>query len=174
MPGVTHSLHGVLMVIDPPGANNRPSMGVLLRGQPGIGKSHCALALLDRGHALVADDAPVFTRHSDGYLLGTCPASIQDQMEIRGLGMINVRELMGARALRSQHRLDMIIELTERDEANISLETASQRRLEGHWQGEPILGIPIPILTLCNTSTAMLALLIEAAARHYGLRQSRV
>lgn len=159
------------MVIDPYACR---SMGVLIRGESGIGKSHCALALIDRGHALVADDAPLFSRHHDGYLLGTCPASIQDLMEVRGLGIINVRKLLGADAIKLQHRLDIIIELTERDDANISLETASQRRLEGHWHDEHILGIPIPALTLCNPSPAMLALLIETAVRHYGLRQSRV
>lgn len=167
-------LHGVLVAIDPPGKSARPSLGVLIRGEPGIGKSHCALVLLDRGHALVADDAPLFTRHSDGYLLGTCPASIQDQMEVRGLGIINVRQLLGADALLPQHRLHIIIELSNPNDASISLDTQSQRRLEGYWQNECVLGIPIPKLTLCNTSATTLALLIEVAARHYGLRQSRV
>lgn len=174
MSGTQHSLHGVLMVIDPPGHTPRPPRGVLLRGPPGIGKSHCALALLDRGHALVADDAPLFTCHSDGYLLGTCPVSIQDRMEVRGLGIINVRQLLGAGALLPQHRLDIIIELTRSHDDSASLDTASQRRLEGHWQYEHILDIPIPSLTLCNPSATMLALLIETTVRHYGLRQSRV
>jgi HPr kinase/phosphorylase len=174
MPGTKHCLHGVLLVIDPPGHNTRPSCGVLLRGQPGIGKSHCALALLDRGHALVADDAPLFNLHNDGYLLGTCPASIQDRMEVRGLGIINVRQLLGAGAVLPQHRLDIIIELVRSHDESASLDTASQRRLEGHWQNEHILGIPIPALTLCNPSATMLAILVEAAVRNYGLWQSRV
>ncbi len=171
MSGAEHSLHGVLLVIDPPVGAVRSAhfapCGVLLRGEPGIGKSHCALALLDRGHALVADDAPLFTRHEAGYLLGRCPASIQDRMEVRGLGVINVRELLGADRLLREHRLDVMIELSQHDKSDASLETASLRRLEGDWRCERIFDVSVPVLTLRAQSASMLALLIETAVRDF-------
>ena len=139
-----------------------------------MGKSHTALALLDRGHALIADDAPLFTRRADGQIYGVCPASIQDLMEVRGLGMINVRQLFGAHALRTEQRLDLMIELVSASHENIPLAEAGQHRLTGHWQIEHILGLTIPKLFLQQQPATTLALLVETAARTLGLRQRRV
>ena len=162
--------HGTFLVIDPDDTPTRASSGILIIGEAGIGKSHTALALIERGHALVADDAPLLTRHPDGTLDGSCPASIENLMEVRGLGLIPVRQLFGERALHTRHRLDMLIELIPPCTAPCSLEQASERRLTGHWQTRNILATPIPMLTLEAQSAPMLALLIETAARHYALR----
>ena len=164
------SLHGVLMQLAPVASPTHSPCGILLCGESGIGKSHTALALLDRGHALIADDAPLFTRRADGHVYGSCPASLQDLMEVRGLGIINVRQLFGARALRAEQRLDLMIELVNATHENIPLEDASQQRLTGHWQMENILGLTIPKLILQPQPATTLALLVETAARNLGLR----
>ena len=131
-----------------------------------MGKSHTALALIDRGHALVADDAPLFTRQDNGQIIGTCPEGIQDLIEVRGLGLLNLRHLFGERALHPAHSLDMMIELIDTPEPfPTSLDLASQQRLIGDWSQDITLGSPIPMLTLRAQAAPMLALLIETAAR---------
>lgn len=85
-------------------------IGVLLTGRPGVGKSELALGLVTQGHRLVADDAPLFSQKDD-HLVGRCPDSIRDQIEIRGLGIMNLRGLYGDAALAQSARLDLIIEL---------------------------------------------------------------
>jgi len=162
--------HGTFLVIDPANAPTQPSSGIFILGESGIGKSHTALALIDRGHALVADDAPWFRREPDGLIYGSCPASIQDVMEVRGIGLINVRQLLGDCALRATHRLDMLIAIAAPTATPCSLDKASEHRLAGHWQTQDILATPIPMLTLETQSAPMLALLIETAARHYALQ----
>ncbi|MGD9889351.1 MAG: hypothetical protein AB7S56_08825 [Halothiobacillaceae bacterium] len=166
--------HGNFLVIDPDNTAHRPSIGVLITGDSGLGKSHTTLALLDRGHALVADDAPIIIRHADGRLYGTCPASIQNLLEVRGLGILHVRELFGALALISKHRLDIIIHLIAANQTQSSLAIASQQRLAGDWETREILRVETPMLTLQTQPAQMLALLIETAARHYVWQQRQV
>lgn len=166
--------HGNFLVIDPDNTASRPSVGILITGDSGIGKSHVALALIDRGHALVADDAPSISRHADGLLYGTCPASIQNLLEVRGLGILRVRELFGARALRSVHRLDIIIHLNAASQTQPPLAIASQQRLAGHWETREILHVETRMLILQTQPAPMLALLIETAVRHYTLKQRQV
>jgi len=169
-PTIDATPHGSFLVIDPDNTPKRPSIGILIIGEAGIGKSHAALALIERGHALVADDAPLFVQHPDGTLNGSCPASIQNLMEVRGLGLIPVRQLFGDRALHPRHRLDMMIELIPPCAAPCNLEQASQQRLAGHWQTRDILAANIPMLTLHAQAAPMLALLVETAARHFALQ----
>ena len=167
------NLHGVFMVIDPwrEGTTAQPSHGVLIRGEPGIGKSHTALALIDRGHALVADDAPLFTQQDNGQIMGRCPELIQDLIEVRGLGLMNLRHLFGERALYPVHSLDMMIELIDPSAPlPTCLDLASEQRLHGDWHQDNTLGSPIPSLTLRAQAAPMLALLIETAARTLGHR----
>ncbi len=166
--------HGTFLVIDPDNTPTRPSIGLLLVGDAGIGKSHTALALLDRGHALVADDAPCFGREPGGLVYGSCPASIQDLMEVRGIGLINVRQLLGDCALRATHRLDMLIKIAAPTVTPYSLDEASEHLLAGHWQTQDILAAKIPMLTLHTQAAPMLALLIQTAARHFALQRRRV
>lgn len=161
-----HSVHGVLMGIRLTTPQLAPC-GVLICGEPGIGKSHAALALLDRGHVLIADDAPLFARKADNQLYGICPPSIQDCMELRGLGVINPRRLFGAQAMHTEQRLDLMIELVAASRANLSLAEASHQRLHGCWQEESILGSLIPKLVLHAQPATTMALLIETAARGF-------
>ncbi len=86
------SLHGVFIEV--------MGVGVLLSGKPGVGKSELALELLTRGHRLIADDAPEFTRVTPETVEGSCPAALRDFMEVRGLGIVNVRALFGDSAVK--------------------------------------------------------------------------
>ena len=97
------TLHGVYMEV--------MSIGVLLTGESGVGKSELAMELITRGHRLIADDAPEFSRIAPDIVNGTCPKALQDFLEVRGLGILNIRELFGAGALRSNKYLRLIIRL---------------------------------------------------------------
>ncbi|MFT4198207.1 MAG: HPr(Ser) kinase/phosphatase, partial [Pseudoxanthomonas sp.] len=98
------TLHGVFMEIY--------SIGVLITGEAGSGKSELALELLSRGHRLVADDAPEFTQIAPDVLDGTCPELLQDLLEVRGLGVLNVREMFGDTAVKKNKYLRLIVHLT--------------------------------------------------------------
>src|SRR5690606_25564699 len=98
------TLHGVFMEIY--------SIGVLITGDAGAGKSELALELISRGHRLVADDAPEFTQIAPDVLDGTCPEMIQDLLEVRGLGVLNIREMFGDTAVKANKYLRLIIHLT--------------------------------------------------------------
>ena len=99
------TLHGVFMEIY--------SIGVLITGEAGSGKSELALELLSRGHRLVADDAPEFTQIAPDVLDGTCPELLQDLLEVRGLGVLNVREMFGDTAVKKNKYLRLIVHLTK-------------------------------------------------------------
>ena len=86
------TLHGVYMEV--------MAIGVLITGASGIGKSELALELISRGHRLIADDAPQFSKIAPDIINGTCPKSLQDFLEVRGLGILNVRELFGDSAIK--------------------------------------------------------------------------
>src|ERR1700741_199337 len=88
-------------------------VGVLLTGRSGIGKSEIALDLVERGHRLVADDVVMITRKGEGILMGSGTDLVKHFMEIRGLGLIDVRSMFGIRAIRFQKRVEIIIELME-------------------------------------------------------------
>src|SRR3989442_1112309 len=88
-------------------------IGVLLIGRSGIGKSEIALDLVERGHRLVADDVVMITRKGEGILMGAGTDLVKHFMEIRGLGLIDVRSMFGIRAIRFQKRVELVIELME-------------------------------------------------------------
>nr|QMS47830.1 HPr kinase/phosphorylase [uncultured bacterium] len=96
-------MHGVFMEIY--------SIGVLLTGESGLGKSELALELVTRGHRLVADDAPEFTQIAPDVLDGTCPELLQDLLEVRGLGVLNVRDMFGDTAVKRNKYLRLIVHL---------------------------------------------------------------
>ena len=112
------TLHGVFMEIY--------SIGVLITGESGSGKSELALELITRGHRLVADDAPEFTQIAPDVLDGTCPELLQDLLEVRGLGVLNVRQMFGDTAVKKNKYLRLIVHLTKPH----ARDGAGRRRLE--------------------------------------------
>ena len=159
------SLHGVFLALRLPdrGGENAPrtSTGVLIVGEPGIGKSELALDLVSRGHALIADDSPLFRRQDDGSWMGHCPFPLQDFLEVRGLGILDLRRLFGDEAIIQQHRLDLVIRLEDAPNASLSPE----ERLRGAWREYREAGLVIPALPLSVRGGRNLALLVETAAR---------
>ncbi|HQZ31994.1 MAG TPA: HPr(Ser) kinase/phosphatase, partial [Arenimonas sp.] len=97
------TLHGVFMEIY--------SIGVLITGESGAGKSELAIELVSRGHRLVADDAPEFTQIAPDVLDGTCPELLQDLLEVRGLGVMNIRQMFGDTAVKKNKYLRLIVHL---------------------------------------------------------------
>jgi HPr kinase/phosphorylase len=149
-------IHGVLMDI--------LSLGVLITGDSGIGKSECALDLVVRGHRLVADDAVEVRRRGETDLIGTCPDLTRHHMEVRGLGVINIRDLFGVAATRLSKRMELVVQLerwdTGRDYDRLGLE-------ENVWE---LFGVKIPLVHMPVAPGRNLAILVEVAARNQLLR----
>ena len=106
---VRQVIHGVLMDI--------LGLGVLIIGDSGIGKSECALDLVVRGHRLVADDTVEVRRRGETVVIGTCPELTRHHMELRGLGVINIRDLFGVASTRSSKRVELVVQLERWDPA---------------------------------------------------------
>ncbi|PIE83512.1 MAG: HPr(Ser) kinase/phosphatase [Candidatus Contendobacter odensis] len=141
-------------------------IGVLITGNSGIGKSELALELISRGHRLVADDAPALTRLSPEVLEGTCPKTLSDLLEVRGLGLLNIRRMFGDSAVKRNKRLRLIIHLVRQEDSTPSAKT----RLLGMRSFEVILGVSIPIITLPIAPGRNLAVLLECAVRDHIMR----
>lgn len=154
------SLHGVLVDVS--------GIGVLLLGESGTGKSECALDLVTRGHALVADDVVEVWRDRSQTVVGRGPARIRHHMEIRGLGIINIRDLFGLAAVRERKRIDLVIRL----EAWHSEE--EYERLGLTEPTYPLLGVEIPMLRIPVSAGRNVAILVEAAARNHLLKRMGV
>ncbi len=154
------TLHGVYMEV--------MSIGVLLTGESGVGKSELALELITRGHRLIADDAPEFSRIAPDIVNGTCPKALTDFLEVRGLGILNIRELFGAGALRNNKYLRLIIRLAKLDQAGL----IELNRLEGSYHARNVLGLSFPEIILPVAAGRNLAVLVECAARNHILRMS--
>ena len=152
------TLHGVYMEV--------MAIGVLITGPSGIGKSELALELISRGHRLIADDAPKFSKIAPDIINGTCPKSLQDFLEVRGLGIINVRELFGDSAIKKNKYLRLIINLQPMDKKDHALID----RLEGSYDTRNILDMNIPEITLPVAPGRNLAVMLECAARNHILR----
>ena len=154
------TLHGVYMEVT--------AIGVLITGPSGIGKSELALELISRGHRLIADDAPLFSKIGPEIINGTCPKALQDFLEVRGLGIINVRELFGDSAIKKNKYLKLIVQLQPMD----ADELLSLDRLEGSYHTRNILDIDVPQITLPVAPGRNLAIMMECAARNHALRVS--
>ncbi len=150
------NLHGVLMDIY--------GLGVIIRGKSGIGKSECALELITRGHRLVCDDMIIVTRRNDNVLIGYGSDVIKYHMEIRGLGIINVKDLFGISTIRDNKKIELIVEL-------IDWENDKQYdRLGIDDKTVNILGISIPHIILPVRTNRNIATIVEVAARNQLLK----
>jgi HPr kinase/phosphorylase len=149
-------LHAVLMDI--------LGLGVLIVGESGIGKSECALDLVLRGHRLVADDTVEIRRRAESVLIGACPELTRHHMEIRGLGIINVRDLFGVASTRSSKRVEFVVQL-ERWESGREYE-----RLGLDDQFFTLLGLRVPMNRMPVAPGRSIANLVEVAARNQLLR----
>jgi len=149
-------IHGVLM--------DMLGLGVLIIGESGIGKSECALDLVVRGHRLVADDTVEIRRRGETTLIGTCPELTRHHMEIRGLGLINVRDLFGVAAIRNSKRIELVVQLErwdpDRDYERLGLD---ELRYE-------IVGLKVPLIRMPVAPGRSLGVLVEVAARNQLLR----
>ncbi len=154
------TLHGVYMEVT--------AIGVLITGPSSIGKSELALELISRGHRLIADDAPLFSKIAPDIINGTCPKTLQDFLEVRGLGIINVRELFGDSAIKKNKYLKLIVQLQPMDADDL----LSLDRLEGTYDTRSVLDMDIPQITLPVAPGRNLAIMTECAARNHTLRAS--
>jgi HPr kinase/phosphorylase len=141
-------------------------MGVLLVGDPAVGKSELALDLIARGHRLIADDAPRFARIAPETLEGTCPEALRDFLEVRGLGLLNIRAMFGEGAVVRSKTLNLIIDLQPLDQRQLECID----RLSGSLSVRNILGVAVPKITMPVAPGRNLAILVEAAVRHQILR----
>jgi HPr kinase/phosphorylase len=149
-------IHGVLMDV--------LGLGVLVIGDSGIGKSECALDLIVRGHRLVADDTVELRRRGEGVVLGSCPELTRYHMEIRGLGVINIRDLFGVAATRSSKRVELVVQL-ERWHPDREYD-----RLGIDEERHDVLGVSVPMIRMPVAPGRNLAILVEVAARNQLLR----
>jgi len=147
----TITLHGVFMDV--------LGMGVMITGDSGVGKSELALELISRGHGLVADDVVEVSRVTPDALEGRCPELLKDFLEVRGLGLLNIRAVFGETACRRKMRMKLIVHLQR------PLTGADAQRLPLDAQTETILGVPIRKVILPVAAGRNLAVLLEAAVR---------
>ena len=150
------SIHAVLMDI--------LGLGVLIIGESGIGKSECALDLVVRGHRLVADDAVDLRRRQETILIGTCPELTRHHMELRGLGLINIKDLFGIASTRSSKRVELVVQLERWDPAR------EYERLGLDDTFYEILGLQVPLIRMPVAPGRRDAILVEVAARNQMLR----
>ncbi len=152
------TIHGVFLEV--------LGVGVLLVGDSGIGKSELALELIARGHRLIADDAPEFARTAPETLEGRCPPVLRDFLEVRGLGVLNIRAMFGEGAVRDNDVLNLVVNMR----TFTSDELVNMDRLRGSLSARSILGVAIPEITIPVAPGRNLAVLLETAVRSQILR----
>ena len=148
----TVSAHGVFMDVY--------GMGILITGDSGVGKSDLALELVTRGHGLVADDVVELARTAPTTIEGRCPSMLRDYLEVRGLGLLNIRTIFGETAARRKMKLKLVVHLQEfaagEDSPRLPLDSQTQE----------ILGIPVRKVVFHVAPGRNLAVLLEAAVRN--------
>lgn len=150
------SRHGVLLDLY--------GLGVLIEGKSGVGKSECALDLIMRGHQLVADDLVEVRRRRPGQLVGSAPDLLREHMEIRGLGILNIRELFGVSAVSGPKQVGLDIRLQRWEEAT------EVDRLGLEERTVDILGVAVPYFVLPVSPGRNLSTLVETAVRVHLMR----
>jgi HPr kinase/phosphorylase len=155
--GLTQNMHAVLVDVS--------GVGVLIVGKSGIGKSECALDLVLRGHRLVADDVVELRKRPPATVYGSCSPIIQHHMEIRGLGIINIKDLYGVSAVRDRKKVELIVELEEwRPDAEYDRLGLDDRTYD-------LLGVEIPYLVIPVRPGRNSMTLVEVAARNLLLKR---
>lgn len=154
---VSTNLHGVFLDV--------LEVGVLLTGESAMGKSELALELISRGHGIVADDVVEFYRVGPETLEGRCPPLLRDFLEVRGLGVLNIRTVFGETAVRPRKSLKLIIHLTKAGDANTPVD-----RLQMQAATQDVLGVPVRKVVIPVAAGRNLAVLVETAVRNYILQ----
>ena len=147
------TMHGVFMDV--------LGVGVLITGESGLGKSELGLELISRNHGLVADDAVEFARIAPNMIEGRCPPLLQNLLEVRGLGLLDIRAIFGETAVRRKMRLKLIVHLVRRKTLEENYE-----RLPLDQQNEDVLGLPIRKVVIPVEAGRNIAVLLEAAVRN--------
>ena len=140
--------------------------GILILGESGVGKSETAIELVKRGHRLIADDAVEIRRVSAKTLVGSAPANIRHFVELRGIGIINVKEIFGVGSVKATEKIDMVINLEQWDNKKV------YDRIGLDNEKKEILGISVDCLTIPVCPGRNLAIIIEVAAMNH--RQKRM
>lgn len=143
-------------------------VGLLLMGQSGIGKSECALELVQRGHRLVADDVVDCTLRPPGIIYGTATSLLENHLEVRGLGVLDVKDLFGVAAVRKRKRVEMVVRLVAQSEG----EDWDRLGLDDEWY--EILGAKIPLRRIPVRPGKNTTIVVEVAARNELLRRAGV
>jgi HPr kinase/phosphorylase len=145
--------HGVFMDI--------LGLGVLLTGESGLGKSELGLELISRGHGLVADDAVDFFRIAQTAIEGRCPELLMNLLEVRGIGLLDIKAIFGETAVRRKMRLKLIVHLVRRDSFERDYERMPSAPLT-----QDVLGIPVRKVIIQVVAGRNIAVLVEAAVRN--------
>lgn len=151
------NLHGVFI--------NIFGLGTLITGHSGSGKSELALQLISNGHQLIADDVPLFYKTATHTLMGESSEILQDFLEVRGLGILNIRVMFGEQAIAKKSELKFIIHLKK-----FSSPLREHTRLKGCYKNTSILDVDIPEIELSAESNRDLLILSEAAVRQQLLK----
>ena len=153
------TLHGVFLDV--------LEMGVLITGASAIGKSELALELISRGNGLVADDIVELYRISPDTVEGRCPAVLRDFLEVRGIGVLNIRTIFGETAVRPRKLLKLIVHLE--DHSNEAFSELDRLKVDANFQ--EVLGVPVRRVMIPVAAGRNLAVLVEAAVRNFVLNQ---
>ena len=151
-------MHGVMIEVH--------GLGILLVGPSGIGKSECALVLIERGHRLVADDRVELVRLPGNRIVATPAPLLKHHLEIRGLGVLNVRDLFGATAVQDEAHLDLVVGLRPLEDGG------EFDRLGVDEATRDILGVAIPALDVPVYPGRDMGVLLEVAARNQLLKRA--
>lgn len=143
-------------------------IGVLLMGQSGVGKSECALELVERGHRLIGDDMIIVKKVDETLLMGSGSPMLKHHMEIRGMGIINVRDIFGIRSVRNRKRIELVVLLEEWDDAR------EYDRLGLEEKKYTILDIEVPYMLVPVRPGRNIPVIIETAALNQRLKKMGV
>lgn len=141
-------------------------VGLLFMGRSGIGKSECVLDLVERGHRLVADDVVDVTRRGNDVLIGRGHENHDHYMEIRGIGLVDIKRLFGIRAIRQQKRIEVVVKLVDWDSAGIYDRTGLDR------EAMDILGVEVPTVTVPLNAGKNITVISEVVAMNLLLEYS--